>query len=148
IAQAVELTLKERTVKVETYNVVSFNITIKDFIRKIEKKLVGKNRFKIHIPYFIAYLGAFLIELIGFVTFSRREPLFNREYAFMIGKEWIFETSKIEDLGYKPVITLEQIIDDIMKEEPLIPPKTEYLEEFEEVEKEYRTKELQVIREE
>ncbi len=148
IAQAVELTLMEKTTKVETYNVVSFNITIKDFIRRLEKKLVGKNRFKIHIPYLIAYLGAFLIELIGFVTFPKREPFFNREYAVMIGKDWIFETSKLEALGYKPIITIEQIIDDIMKEEPLIPPKTEYLGEFEEVAERYRTKELQVIREE
>ena len=138
----------ERTVKVETYNVISFNITIKDFIRKIEKKVIGKNRFKIHIPYFIAYLGAALIELIGFVTFPKREPFFNREYAVMIGKDWIFETTKLEALGYQPVITLELIIDDIMKEKPLIPPTTEYLREFEEVAESHRTNELQVIGEE
>ncbi len=101
---------------VELYNVVSCNPTFKELIQVIEKRLIGKNRRKINFPYPILFFSSFLFEMGSKILNPRKETLFNRNYARMMGKEWVFSTKKIEKLGYSPKYDLEEIVEDTIQD--------------------------------
>ncbi|MHA1401337.1 MAG: hypothetical protein ACTSQE_13395, partial [Candidatus Heimdallarchaeaceae archaeon] len=66
--------------------------------------------------YPILKLGALMFELISRLIKPQIEPLFNREYAQMIGRNWIFSIEKISKLGYEPKVGLDEMIEDSEKD--------------------------------
>ncbi len=117
IGQAFEILNQNGTEKIECYNIVSCNSSFKDLVLAMEKHLVGKKRFKYYLPYPIFYVAVWMFERIHWFFSPRKQPLINREYARMVGKEWIFATDKLEQLGYTPMMNLEEIVKDTVFEE-------------------------------
>ncbi len=117
IGQAFEILNQNGKEEIECYNIVSCNRSFKDLILIIEKHLVGKKRFKYTLPYPIVYVAVWMFERIHWFFSPRKQPLINREYARMVGKEWIFATDKLEQLGYTPMMNLEEIIKDTVFDE-------------------------------
>ncbi|MHA2358273.1 MAG: hypothetical protein ACXABK_05850, partial [Candidatus Heimdallarchaeaceae archaeon] len=101
---------------------VSCNVTWKELIVDFEKHLIGKKRFKYRLPYPLFFAGVAAYEGISTIVSPRKEPVVNREYAQMVGREWVFDTSKIEKLGYKPIMEREEIIKDVIYPETIPVP--------------------------
>ncbi|MHA1687330.1 MAG: NAD-dependent epimerase/dehydratase family protein [Candidatus Heimdallarchaeaceae archaeon] len=129
IAQGLDILNKAKK-EIEPYNISSINVGFKELIKEIEEHLYNKSRWKIHLPFALLYGATLIFEIISKILVPKKEPVFNREYATMIGKEWTFDISKLKGLGYKPKMSLQLIIKDLVKEKP-IPPleevKTEIL---------------------
>ncbi len=117
IGQAFEILTKNGSDEIECYNIVSCNRSFKDLILVMEEHLVGKKRFKYNLPYPIFYVAVWMFERIHWFVSPRKQPLINREYARMVGKEWIFATDKLERLGYTPMMNLEEIVKDTVFDE-------------------------------
>ncbi len=117
IGQAFEILNKNGKEEIECYNIVSCNSSFKDLVLAMEKHLVGKKRFKYNLPYPIFYVAVWMFERIHWFFSPRKQPLINREYARMVGKEWIFATDKLEQLGYTPMMNLEEIVKDTIFDE-------------------------------
>lgn len=117
IGQAFEILNQNGKEEIECYNIVSCNRSFKDLILVMEKHLVGKKRFKYNLPYPIFYVAVWMFERIHWFFSPRKQPLINREYARMVGKEWIFATDKLEQLGYTPMMNLEEIVKDTVFDE-------------------------------
>lgn len=98
--------------KVEVFHVISSHPTFKELIQKLEQKIIGKNRWKIILPYPLLYLFTFVFEFFSKILYPNKEPLFNREYARMMGKNWIFDDSKIKEFGYHSLLDLDIIAED------------------------------------
>ena len=113
VGRALELLNGNKTKEFDTFNVVSCNVSFKDLVLNIEKHLVGKKRFKYRLPYALFFFGSWIYEILQ-LTFARKEPIVNRDYAQMVGKEWIFDTSKIEKLGYKSLMEKNDILKDLI----------------------------------
>ncbi len=104
---------KDKVNNTEVYNVTSCDAEFEKLIRRIEEMAYGKSRwFKFRFPYFIFYFLAALYEGMYKTFNKKREPVFNREYAQMIGHSWVFSTKKISRLGYIPRVTLDEMIKD------------------------------------
>ncbi|MHA1221912.1 MAG: NAD-dependent epimerase/dehydratase family protein [Candidatus Heimdallarchaeaceae archaeon] len=123
IGLASEILAKKRVKEFSDYNVVSQNVSFKKLILDIEKEIVGKNKFKYYLPYPIVFLGAWALEAIYGALTPNKDPLFNREYAQMIGRDWVFDYSKLIKLGYKPMMSIEFIIKDLIKQAHFSAPK-------------------------
>ncbi len=117
IGQAFEILNGNGKEKIECYNIASCNSPYKELILVIEKQLVGKKRLKYYVPYPIVFAVFAFYEWFHWLIFPKKQPLINREYARMIGKEWIFDTEKLEQLGYTPKMKLEDIVKDTVTEE-------------------------------
>lgn len=121
IAQALELLTKAKK-EIERYNIVSVHVGFKQLIEEFERQLYGKTRWKIRLPFALLYGATLVFEIVSKIIAPRKEPVFNREYATMIGKEWTFDTTKLEKIGYKPRMNFEQIIKDTISDTPLPVP--------------------------
>lgn len=117
IGQAFEILSQNSKEVIECYNIYSCNSPYKELILVLEKHLVGKKRFKYYVPYPVIFAVFALYEWFHWLIFPKKQPLINREYARMIGKEWIFDTNKLEQLGYTPKMNLEEIVKDTVSEE-------------------------------
>lgn len=117
IAKAFEVVTKANPSHNDIYHVTSCDLTWKELIYEIEKQLYGKKRFKFYVPYLIFFLGTWAYEAIYSILSPLREPVINREYAQMVGREWTFDISKIKKLGFEPIMKKEDIIKDIVSEE-------------------------------
>ncbi len=117
IGQAFEILSQKSTKEIESYNICSCNSPFKELILSIEKQLIGKKRFKYYVPYFLVFIIFWLYEIIQWTFAPRKQPIINREYARMIGKEWIFDIDKLKQLGYTPSMNIENIIEDVLTEE-------------------------------
>ncbi|MCE7743122.1 MAG: NAD(P)-dependent oxidoreductase [Candidatus Heimdallarchaeota archaeon] len=117
IAQAMEILTTNPSEKYEDYNIVSCNESFKKLILELEKNLIGKKRFKYYLPFPIVYGAVWLFEKIQWLIFPRKQPLINREYARMMGKEWIFDCEKLNQLGYTSSMNLEDIVKDAVSDE-------------------------------
>ncbi|MCG3215569.1 MAG: NAD-dependent epimerase/dehydratase family protein [Candidatus Heimdallarchaeota archaeon] len=125
VGRALELLTENKTKELDIYNLVSCNVTFKELVLDIEKYLVGKKRFKYPLPYPIFFMGAWAYEAIQSIIASK-EPIVNREYAQMVGREWVFDTSKIEKIGYKPLMDKDSILKDLVLADPIpVPLKKE-----------------------
>jgi len=122
VARALEIVTDAKSKNCETFHVVSCNVTWRELIVDIEKHLVGKKRFKYRLPYPLFFAGVSVYEGISTVIAPRKEPVVNREYAQMVGREWVFDTKKIEKLGFKPIMDREEIIKDVVYPEPIPVP--------------------------
>ena len=120
IGKAFEILSKNKSEKVECYNVVSYNSPFDELVRTIEKYMIGKRRIKLHLPYFLIFGVFWMYEIFHWIFANRKQPIINREYARMIGKEWTFSIDKLKQLGYSPSMKLEEIIQDTVNED-LIP---------------------------
>ncbi len=123
IANAFYSISNQKLDKMEIFHVVSSNPTFKELIQKLEQKIIGKNRWKIILPYPLLYIFTFLFEVFSKVLYPNKEPLFNREYAQMMGKDWIFDDSKIKDFGYQSLLDLDMITEDAINGLEKIPIK-------------------------
>ena len=124
IAKAFEVVTNANPSRNDIYHVTSCDLTWKELIYEIEKQLYGKKRFKFYVPYLVFFLGTWAYEAIYSILSPLREPVINREYAQMVGREWTFDIDKIKKLGFEPIMKKEEIIKDIISEEVIpIPSK-------------------------
>ncbi|TFG09489.1 NAD(P)-dependent oxidoreductase [Candidatus Heimdallarchaeota archaeon] len=124
IGQAFEILNHNGKEKIESYNVVSENPPYKELIDKVEKFVVGKKRIKLYLPYFLVFIVFWVYEILHWIFAYGKQPIINREYARMIGKEWCFDIEKLKHLGYTPRMNLEDIIEDVVSEEIFPIPET------------------------
>lgn len=117
IAQACEVLTNNPTKDVQRYNVVSYDCPFREIVETIEKYVVGRKRFKIRLPYFLTFVLFWLYELFFWIFIPKRQPTVNREYARMIGKDWIFSIDKLKQLGYSPTMNFESIVIDTTSED-------------------------------
>ncbi|MHA1954776.1 MAG: NAD-dependent epimerase/dehydratase family protein, partial [Candidatus Heimdallarchaeaceae archaeon] len=96
------------------YNTVSCNVTWRELIGDLEKHVIGRNRFRLYLPYPIFFFVVWAFEAISRVFSPKKEPVVNREYARMVGKEWIFDTSRLENLGFASSMQREEIVRDLV----------------------------------
>ena len=122
IGRTLETILKVNNPKIEAFNTISCDISLKELILDIEMHLKGKNRFKYYVPYPLVYLGAWLLEILTHVITPRKDPVFNREYAQLIGKECTMNIDKLKALGYTPLMNQEKIFQDMMYPDPIPVP--------------------------
>ncbi len=122
IAKAMEVITKNHSEEYEDYNIISCNESFKELLLEMEKHLIGKRRFKYFIPYPIVYAAVWMFEKIHWLFHPRKQALINREYARMMGKEWIFDCEKLNQIGYTPSMNLEDIVKDAVFEEPIPVP--------------------------
>ena len=124
VGRALEIVSNSDNKNCDVYNIVSCNISWKELITEFEKQLTGKNRFKLYLPYPIFFFAVWAFEAISRAFFPNKEPVVNREYARMVGKEWIFDISKLKNMGYEPMMIREAIIKDtVLPEDIPIPLK-------------------------
>ena len=116
IGQAFEIIDQNSTEEIDCYNVVSYNSPYKELVDTVEKYVVGRRRLKLYLPYYLIFGVFVLYELFHLLFKPRKQPIINREYARMIGKEWFFDTSKLEKLGFSPKMNLNNIIKDAVDE--------------------------------
>jgi UDP-glucose 4-epimerase len=114
IAKAFETVTKASLKNNDIYHVVSCDLTWKELIREMEIQAIGKKRFKYFVPYTIFFLGVWAYEAIHSILSPLREPVINREYAQMVGREWTFDIEKIKKLGFEPIMKKEEIIKDLV----------------------------------
>ncbi|MHA1865553.1 MAG: NAD-dependent epimerase/dehydratase family protein [Candidatus Heimdallarchaeaceae archaeon] len=112
VARAILVVTENSNNKIEIYNVSSYDAEFEELIRKIELIAFNKQRFKLRLPYSTLLFGAIVFEKISRIINPHREPLFNREYAQMIGKCWTLSNEKIMKIGFKPMMSLEDMIKD------------------------------------
>ena len=117
VGRALEVVTNSRNSNCDIYHIVSCNVTWRELLTEIETQLVGKSRFKFYLPYPIFFLAVWAFEALSRTFIPRKEPIVNREYAQMIGREWVFDTSKLEKLGYKPLMETKTIIQDTIYSE-------------------------------
>ncbi|MHA1200032.1 MAG: NAD-dependent epimerase/dehydratase family protein [Candidatus Heimdallarchaeaceae archaeon] len=117
IGQAFEILDKNGREEIESYNIHSQNSPYKELIQIIEKHLVGKKRFKLYVPYFLIFGVFWIYEMLQWIFAHGKQPIINREYARMIGKEWIFDIDKLKQLGYTPLMNLEDTVKDTVYDE-------------------------------
>ncbi|MCG3224211.1 MAG: NAD(P)-dependent oxidoreductase, partial [Candidatus Heimdallarchaeota archaeon] len=85
IGRALETILNANMSKIESFNAISCDVSLKKLIMDIEMHLKGKNRFKYYLPYPLVYFGAWMLEMFTHIFTPRKDPVFNREYAQIIG---------------------------------------------------------------
>ncbi|MHA1116629.1 MAG: NAD-dependent epimerase/dehydratase family protein [Candidatus Heimdallarchaeaceae archaeon] len=112
VARAILTITEHSNNKIEVYNVSSYDAEFEELIKKIELIAFNKQRFKFMLPYPLLLFGAMIFEFMSRIIKPHREPLFNREYAQMIGKCWTLSNEKIMKIGYKPMMSLEDMIKD------------------------------------
>ena len=83
----------------------------------------GDRHFYPVVEKLVKFLGAWALEAIYGALTPNKDPLFNREYAQMIGRDWVFDYSKLIKLGYKPMMSIEFIIKDLIKQAHFSAPK-------------------------
>ncbi|NPD88176.1 MAG: NAD(P)-dependent oxidoreductase [Asgard group archaeon] len=113
VGRALEVVSNSNKVKCDVFNTISCDVTWKELIKDIEMHTIGRNRFRFYLPYPIFFFAVWAFEAISRVFFPKKEPVVNREYARMVGKEWVFDISKLEKLGFKPIMQREEIIEDL-----------------------------------
>jgi nucleoside-diphosphate-sugar epimerase len=122
IGRALETILNANMSKIESFNAISCDVSLKELIMDIEMHLKGKNRFKYYVPYPLVYFGAWLLEMITHIVTPRKDPVFNREYAQLIGKECTMNMDKLKGLGYTPLMNQEKIFQDMIYPDPVPVP--------------------------
>ena len=122
IGRALESILNANQPKIEPFNAISCNVSLKKFILDVEMHLKGKNRFKYYLPYPLVYFGAWLLEMLTHIITPRKDPIFNREYAQLIGKECTMNMDKLKGLGYTPLMNQELIFQDMIYPDPVPVP--------------------------
>ncbi len=122
IGRALESIQKSNSSKIDSFNAISCDVSLKKMILDIEMHLKGKNRFKYYVPYPIVYFGAWLVEMFTHIFTPRKDPLFNREYAQLIGKECTMSIDKLKRLGYTPLMNQEKIFQDMIYPDPVPVP--------------------------
>lgn len=91
------------------FNVVSFTVTINDFIEKLSEKLGVKKPDK-HVSFWTAYILGFLSEHLSknpsITRFRVKTLATNREVSYKKAKDM---------LGYKPSFDLDKTVEDMVK---------------------------------
>jgi nucleoside-diphosphate-sugar epimerase len=109
VAQCLILALENDKIG-ETFNVVSFHCKIKELFNEISKQLKVKAPTK-KIPYFLAYLPAYINEKINI-----NEPSLTRFRLKSLGTNRIISCNKaMKKLKYKPRFNLETTVRDLIK---------------------------------
>ncbi|MBY9000804.1 MAG: NAD(P)-dependent oxidoreductase [Candidatus Heimdallarchaeota archaeon] len=124
IGRALETIFHANQMKIDSYNAISTDISMKKMILDIEMYMKGKNRFKYYLPYPIVYFFAWLVEMFTHVITPNKDPIFNREYAQLIGKECTMNIDKLKGLGYTPMMNQEKIFQDMIYPDPVPVPIT------------------------
>jgi nucleoside-diphosphate-sugar epimerase len=89
----------------QAYNLSSKGaITQGEFLNALTDEL-KLPRIRRHIPFRLAFTGAFLAEVVGRITQRRRPPILTRYAVSLIGRSTRFRIDKArEQLGWQPVI--------------------------------------------
>ncbi|MFX1515184.1 MAG: NAD-dependent epimerase/dehydratase family protein [Promethearchaeota archaeon] len=103
----------------QIYNVKSFEISVKELYDYIVSKITVSEPPK-NYPYFLAYIGGFVSEIIG--KLKGKPTTLNRYRVIKFGKDRLFDDSKIRlELGYQPKASAEATITEtvewLLKEE-------------------------------
>lgn len=111
LANAVILTINsQEKANGQIYNIKSFEISVKELYDYIVAKLDISKPPK-NYPYFLAYFGGFISEIIG--KLKGKPSTLNRYRIIKFGKNRLFDDSKIRlELGYQPKATAEATITD------------------------------------
>jgi nucleoside-diphosphate-sugar epimerase len=102
------LRLAAESIENDVFNAVSFVCTVKELIDKITN-LMEIEPISKYIPYFVAYLNAFVNEILT------REPSLTRFRVRSFGTNRIIGNKKaIKKLGFKPKYNLNELAEDIV----------------------------------
>ncbi len=109
LAQAVLLIISQQDkARNRTYNVKSFEITVKDLYDQIASKLVVSKPPKSY-PYFLAYSVGFFSEILG--KLRGKHSTLNRYRVIKFSRDRLFDDSKIRsELGYQPKLSAQETI--------------------------------------
>lgn len=108
------LAMTKNNINGETFLLSDGEITWKDLCDQIAVATQGKKP-KLIIPYKLAYLLGFTMELVGKMLKLKNRPLLTRTAAEMIGVGIIIDTSKAKKmLNYTPRISLQSGIKEVL----------------------------------
>ncbi|MFX0206948.1 MAG: NAD-dependent epimerase/dehydratase family protein [Candidatus Hodarchaeota archaeon] len=109
LARAVILVIDQQHIAIgQTYNIKSFEITVKELYDQIASKLNVLEPPK-NYPYFLAYIVGFSSEIIGKI--KHKPSTLNRYRIIKFGKDRLFDDSKIHsELGYQPKASADETI--------------------------------------
>ncbi len=95
--------------KGQAYNLSSEGeITQRDFLDLLTDGM-GQPRIRWHFPYWLAFGGGFLSELVGRVIHMRRPPHMTRYAVALIGRSTRFSIAKArEQLGWQPRVDVRE----------------------------------------
>ncbi len=100
----------EKGGKGTVYNVKSFDCSIEELFEKFAEYLGAEAPHKT-TPYYIAYLGAFLLEKIYAATRSKKAPPLTRFKVRLIGTKRIISSEKAkEELGFRAKYAMEETV--------------------------------------
>lgn len=99
----------EKDTKGDVFNVVSFQVSIKDFMETLAKK-TGVTPPQKHVPFFLAYTAATFSELFS------KDPDLTRFRVKSLGCTRIISAEKAKrSLGFTPNFDFEQTVEDIVQ---------------------------------
>lgn len=101
-------TILEKDEMGEVFNVLSFQVSITDFIETITKK-TNLSTPKKHVPFFLAYTAAMFSEVFS------KDPNLTRFRVKSLGCTRLINADKAKkQLGFEPTIDFKQTIEDIV----------------------------------
>lgn len=100
----------------QTYNLSNDGeITLGEYFNKIAAALGAKPVAR-HVPYKVAYGGAFLMELFGHALGRKSPPLVTRYAVWLMGRRCYFSCEKARrELGWQPTVGYDEGIRQTVK---------------------------------
>ncbi len=109
VAEGAILAANHPQAKGQAYNLSSEGeVTQLDFLNLLSD-LLGRPRIRRHVPYWLAFGGGFLSEVIGRIIRIRRPPHMTRYAVALIGRSTRFSIAKArEQLGWQPRVGIRE----------------------------------------
>jgi len=114
VATCIRLALEHENASGETFNVKSFNASVKEYWLSAATHLKKEISF-IHYPYTIAYSFGALSEFFGKITRKKTTPRATRFRVNYFGKQHIITDSKVKKmLNYEPKFNLQRSMGEML----------------------------------
>jgi nucleoside-diphosphate-sugar epimerase len=106
VAHACLLAANHERAEGQAYNVTNDGVVTQQGWFDLWAEAFGLPKPTRHVPYAVAFAGAFVLEALYRLVGSKRPPFITRYATWLLGRPTVYSTAKAErDLGWKPVVT-------------------------------------------
>ena len=116
IAHATEILVENQTSDYETYNIVSFMMSFKEFFTPFATHFQIKRFPQFRLPYRMAWTAGLLVEIGKKATGKDPTRGLSRYRVKTIAKGREYDCSKLIDVGFSPKYQYSQIFDEIVED--------------------------------
>ncbi len=116
IAQAIEILINNQTANHDTYNIVSFAMSFKDFFTPFATYFQVKRFPQFHLPYRVAWTAGLLVEIGKKIVGKDPTRGLSRYRVKTIAKGRNYDCSKLTSLGYSPKYDYSKVFDEIVED--------------------------------